>query len=420
MITKQHRLSMKLNKLLTLLLLVNAANAQTTTGKLGPVQKDTLHRIFLPSKITSWSENIDGYFSDLRIFDPKGNEVPYKTPGNIVSCGFASKFTPFHIISKTVIPNKSTSIIVENPLGEIKDLTLRIANAEVTKKFSISGSDDLQNWFGLVDKRELSEITNQASSADYKIIYFPLNNYRYLRFDIDDKKTVPLNIIDAGNIEILKNEERTEIIRAAEITIKELKAQKRTLIHVRFNRPQSIHYFKFNVTAPNYYRRNVRMYRNVNYKVRNKIQRRQEVVIDTFYLDSSNKNYLYNSFFEKEFFIEIDNRDNPPLKIKNIEFVHEMPAIVADLKANVAYTIKIGNPKWKAPDYDVPFPAPKSFDSYPEAKITQIKHINPEKASATVALKFWQQPWFLWLCIAVGGIAILYFSVTLVKDMKQG
>jgi hypothetical protein len=404
---------MKVNKFFFLLLFAGVAQAQMTTAKLGPVAKDTLYRIFLPSEFISYSDNSNSF----RIFDHQGNEVPYKAADpNIVYDGFQSKFHTYHIVSKTVVAGKSTSVIVENPAGEITDLTLQIANAEVTKKFSISGSDDLQHWYGLVNNRELSEITNDASTDNFKIIFFPRNKYRYIRFDIDDKKTLPLNILSAGNIEILHTQHRTEILKPAKLTTQQLKPQKLTLIHVRFNRLQVINRFRFHITAPNYYKRSVRIYKNVHYKFRKKVKTRQEL-IDTFYIDSANKNFLYNAFAEQDFFMEIDNRDNPPLAISNIEFVHELSSVIADLKANEDYTIKAGNPNWKTPDYDAPFPAPKTFENYPEAKITQIKHADAT-ATITKETAIWQKSWFMWLCISIGAAAIIYFAFSLVKDMK--
>jgi hypothetical protein len=54
----------------------------------------------------------------------------------------------------------------------------------------------------------------------------------------------------------------------------------------------------------------------------------------------------------------------------------------------------------------------------PETTIYKINRQN----SNTISVKdksIWEQTWFMWLCIGLGGIAILYFTINLVKDMNN-
>lgn len=400
-----------MNRFLILLCFAQLTIAQTT-ARLESVKKDGLHRIFIPSGIRSFSRPD---LADLRISDQMGNEVPYKiaSPNN----DGIHYFKPFHIVSKTAVPKQSTSVVVENPISEINEITLHIANAEVTKKFSISGSDDLKQWFGLVNSRELSEIENARSSSEYKTILFPLSSYRFLRIDIDDKKTLPLNVLEAGNYNLEKQVRKTEIIAPKKIATTQLKDKKLTLLHVDFGTLQSIDRITFGIAAPNYYKRQVRIFKNVSYQYRKRTRTREEVLA-IFELDSEAKNpFCSCPIFEKEFFIEIDNRDNPPLTFTDITFSQESLCAVADLKTNQKYTVKTGNAKMAAPDYDLPSSWAKIQDSFPEAKIIGIMHAN--LAAATIIQKsFWQQSWFMWTCICLGGLAILYFTVSLVRDIK--
>ncbi|HMI07865.1 MAG TPA: DUF3999 family protein [Flavobacterium sp.] len=404
---------MKLNKFLFLLLLTGILSAQqNTTAKLEQIHKDGLQKIYLPSGILSFSnENL----GDFRIYDSRGNEVPYAFPAqNFDSQSY--QFKPFHIVSKTTAPKKSTSIVIENPLQEISELTLYMANAEVTKKFSISGSNDQSQWFGLVNSRELSDLTKDSSNL-YRTIPLPVSNYRFLRIDFDDKKTLPINVLSAGYFDLGKKQQRRfETIRPKMTTVQD-KAKKVTRIHVLFQNRQPIQKIAFGISAPNFYKRQTRIYKNTIYKIRKRTATREENLAG-FELNSGKPNTFETSgLSEKEFFIEIDNRDNPPLALSKIEFSQQLFYVIADLKADEKYTVKTGDSKMAVPDYDLSETDYKMSDGLPEAKITQIKHGNTNVAAAHEKT-LWQQPWFMWLCIGLGGIAILYFTVSLVKDMK--
>lgn len=47
--------------------------------------------------------------------------------------------------------------------------------------------------------------------------------------------------------------------------------------------------------------------------------------------------------------------------------------------------------------------------------ISTAPNHNKEKIAEDKAL--WQEPWFMWLCIIIGGITILFFVRSLVKDI---
>jgi hypothetical protein len=50
--------------------------------------------------------------------------------------------------------------------------------------------------------------------------------------------------------------------------------------------------------------------------------------------------------------------------------------------------------------------------------MTDIQNQNPTEKSLTKE-PFWQQKGFMWLCIILAGITILFFSMRLTKDIKN-
>lgn len=405
---------MKVNKFLAILLFASGICAQTTSGRLEPVKTNGLHRIYLPSGIRSYSELS---LADFRIYDADGNQVPYQVPSPAYD-GVQSRFTPYTILSRNVVPKQKTSIVVEVPKAESTDITLRIANAEVTKKFSISGSDDQKSWFGLVNQRELSEITNESSTEEFKIISLPRNKYRYIRFDIDDKKTLPLNVLEVGDLIFVgAGQPRFEILKP-KITSENLAEHKVTVVHAVFDHAQLVSEFRFDIAAPNHYNRSVDMYVQVPYRYKKKNGIREQNMY-SFTLSSEHENRFFEPFFEKDFYFRIENRDNPPLNIKNIEFRQKLQWVVADLNAGENYTVTTGNPKLAAPDYDLAYGEDKLHGDLPEARIVEISHTDRSGTGKDSPKSLWQRPWFLWTCIVIAAAVILYFTASLVKDMKR-
>ncbi|WP_264208628.1 hypothetical protein [Flavobacterium shii] len=407
---------MKPNKFLLLLFLVNFSFAQyNTTAKIKAAATTGLNKIILPPAIRSASKED---LRDFRIFDSKGIEVPYFIVRNEKET-FSSTFEEYSIVSKTVVPNKSTSIIIANPSTQsINQISLFIANSDVTKNYSVSGSEDQKEWFGLSNSQKLHDLNSNDKTNVIKTISFPLSSYRFLKIDFDDKKTLPINILKAGNFnEQVKNNSLQEIVPQSS-SVTQLPSEKKTKIHIIFDVPQVLNQISFDISKPAFYKRDAILYKNAIRKRKHKTETYAEN-ITYFELNSNTKNtFNIPQIFEKEFFITISNEDNPALDVAEIKFYQIPVSIIADLNANEKYTIKTGNKNLSEPQYDLSNFKNNIATNLPQTSIYEIKQITNTDTKAQNK-SIWQQSWFMWMCIVIGGIAILYFTTSLVKDMKK-
>ncbi|HQZ26263.1 MAG TPA: hypothetical protein PLD18_13265 [Flavobacterium sp.] len=406
---------MKLNKFIVMLLAANGLLAQhKTTAKIETVKENGLHKIVVPAEIRSFSQEELG---DLRILDAKGIEVPYYIlQGNTETN--SSSFSECKILSKTTIPKSKTILIFENPKKTIDAIVLSITNSDVTKSYSISGSNDQKEWYGLVNNSLLNDLENKETTSVYKTILFPLTSYRYLKIEWNDKKTLPINVLKIGFFNNKTSSPKVEEVFAKNTRIKQIPAEKKTRIHIDFNRPQIINQISFTITSPNLFQRNVQLYVNKKKPINQKSTPFPEEIFAFELSSNTNNTFSIPQLFEKECFIEIENQDNPPLTLGKIQFFQNQIAVIADLKANEKYTITTGNPKRNSPEYDLENFKKNTNSNLPEVKIYDIKQLNSKKTSPQNQ-SFWQQSWFMWLCIILGGIAVLYFTSSLVKDMKN-
>lgn len=405
---------MKRYSLLLLVVLTHFSWAQQTTAKLEKITEQNFYRIRVSPEIRSASQYD---LSDIRIFDNKKNEIPYLVDAKPKNTEF-SQFEAFTIVSKTSVPKKFSSLVVENPKDKISELMLRIANSDVVKKFSISGSNDQKQWFGIANKMELSDLNNANSTQVSTTISFPLCSYKFIKIEFDDTKTLPINVLQVGTTNSSVQVGEPEEIQTKDRFIIQLPKEKKTQHHIVLTQPQAVEKIVFKVSEPKLFSRQVTLYTIQNTTVNGKTTSTKEV-ISNFTLSSDTTNeFDIQSGKITDFFIEIANEDNPILKIESIQLFQKPIFLVAELNPNEEYTVVTGNEKLRAPSYDLVYFENEMKNVTSEIKMTNVQHETNTKKQ-TLEKSFWQQPWFMWLCIVIGGITILYFSVALAKDLKN-
>ncbi len=386
--------------------------AQNYQGKINKVVENGLHQILINPEVRSASQNNLDF---VRIFDSKNNEAPY-----VFYEGKSSNSSSknFNIISKTAVPNVATSIIISNENAlNIDHLTLKIANTDVDKKYNINGSNDQKEWFGLVINQKVIGLNDAGENFVERDFAFPLNNYKFLKIDFIDKNSLPINILGASLEENHSvNQSKIELQNFTQ-KIDTDKKSKQTKITITFPNPQVIDGIGFEISSPSYFLRDARILINKS-RVYKKLTKNYIENISAFQLNSKSKNrFDVQSFFAKEFIIEIDNQDNQALGINKINLFQSPVSILTDLKSNENYTLKIDS-TWPAPQYDLINSGIDVNQNYPVATISNLEKIEQSQSKET-AKSFWQTPLFMWICIILAVAIIGYFAVGMIKDMNK-
>ena len=386
--------------------------SQTHKANLSPVQKDGFHKIEITPEIRSATKDNLSFF---RIFNKSKKEVPYVIFDNsVVEKRYYKKLK---IYDKTTLKDSISSYTVY--IGNLKyarELSLLISNSTINKTYSISGSNNQREWFGLLSNQVLTDLNNDGGTSVEKIISFPQNNYQFLRLDFNDKKSLPINVLEVsyftGNPIVIENIEVSDF----KCKISEDKKNKKTIITFSSNNFQRVDGIAFEVRN-NLFLRNASVFLSQTRKVKKRIEYfKQE--ISNFNLNSETSNtFQLNGFFEKEFIIEIDNQDNQPLEISKIKVLQNVISVVADLKANEKYEIIIDSTLSK-PNYDlVNFTQNLSAD-LPKAAISSV--VKLDATTKTEAVKsFWQKPIFLWSAILLALVLLAYFVFSMLKEVEK-
>lgn len=405
---------MKNFKIILAFLCINVAFAQyDTKAQLAEVKQDGLHEICLPNAIRSFSNND---LSDFRILDSKGIEVPYfiRKKEDIIR---TSAYVDFDILSKKRVRDTSSTIIFKNNFKTINAFDLFVANYSGSKSFKLSGSNNKKEWFGILNKGVLSNLESVNDISTTKTIRFPRCNYRFIKITFNDKKSLPINVLKIGSISNDSEYKKFQTVTSSTQTISELSEVKKTQIHVHFKNKEIINQVQFKVVSPEFYNRNVVIYTKSTRVVKQKSETYNKTLA-RFKLNSENET-IFNipEIFEDDIYIEIENKDSQKLVFSDILFFQKPLYIITSLKKNETYTIKTGLKNSKAPEYDLSFFRNSISKSLPTVQIINIVKESPKEVIERVSI--WQKPWFMWTCIGVAGLVILFFMSNLVKDLKK-
>lgn len=402
-----------------IMLLGSITFAQTAqvSGTIDPVNEDGLYRIRIPQNIRSYATN---NLRDLRIWDANGKQVPYFVqPTSDYRRTKVSDFTEFSMISNSRLADSSATYIFKNPYETLEKAVFLIANYQGSKSYKLEGSNDQKEWFGIVNSGQLNQLNHPTETSVYKEIYFPLCTYEYLKVVFDDRHSLPINLLKIGTA-------TTEVLNLVPMTMEEipvkdiefLEKDKKTQIYVTFERPEVIDQIRMKITAPELYSRNATVYTMQEREVKRSMETYRQHLAG--FSIRSDKDLVFDipRTIEKEMYLEIDNKDNPKLEIKTLQFMQESVYLVASLSRNGAYKITAGNDKLDVPDYDISDVTNTTKKLLPIAEIHSIVYEqteNPTKPS----LSFWQQAWFMWSCIGVAALMIGYFALSLLKDLSK-
>lgn len=403
---------------LFILFLGGMAFAQTpqVSGTIGAVDEDGLYRIRIPHEIRSYATPD---LRDIRLWDAKGNQVPYFVqPTSDYKFTKASGFSEFEMVSNTRIVDSISTYIFKNPYKTIEKAVLLIANYQGDKNYRLEGSNNQEDWFGIINNGQLNQLSHPTKTEVYKEIQFPLGSYSYLKLVFDDRYSLPINLLRIGMAS-------TETVNLVPITMEGIpvknltfsEKEKKTQIHIQLERPEVIDQIRMEINAPELYSRNALLYTLKEREVRRSVETYRQHLAS--FSIRSDKDLIFNipTSIEQEIYLEIDNKDNPKLEIMNLQFMQEPAYLVATLKSNENYKITAGNDKLGFPDYDLS-EVTNTKITLPIAEIWTVVYEQPEKATQKTK-SFWQQPWFMWSCIGVAALMIVYFAFNLLRDMGK-
>lgn len=409
---------MNLKYLLVAVVIPFTCFSQDFKGKatLPAVREDGFYRTLLSPEILA---TVNDRFTDLRIYDASGREVPYliqsEIPGKITS-----EFIPYEIVSKESTPRCCTSLVLRNQRkAPINNVHLVMKNAAASRSASLLGSDDQQNWFSLVDQFQINAPAAGLETEQLKIVEFPWSNYEYYLLKIADSIQAPLNIVSAGYFEEQKVQGKYQELPISVESTEEAD-EKKTFVNLTLNNPHIIDKIEVVVSGAKYYRRSATLFEKRHRQKSNGSREEYFSPITSFQLTSGRKAIIaLDGIKGDDFKIEIENHDNPPLQIASIKAFQLNRYLTSWLSAGDHYEVRFGKSGLGAPVYDIAY----FKDSIPSSamilKLKDIQIASGEQGREQESVTIFTSKTVIW--VAILGIAAVLgmMSFKLVKEQSE-
>jgi hypothetical protein len=405
---------MKIRLILLLITSYGHCIAQSFHGEatIPAVETDGFYRVWISPKL---SAHLNDDFSDVRIFDKQGLEVPYLFEKELPAY-YAEQFIGYEIVEKKFTRGCCTSLTLQNKnRTPINNIHLVIKNAEAARQATLLGSDDKQQWFALKDHFLLRPLNNSKGTAEAKIVDFPWSNYEFYQVLVNDSAMAPLNILNAGYYDVHSAEGTYTDLPLAKLVTADSAKQKKTYVQLFFDKPHFLDKLEIVEDGSRYYRRRATLSEKRVRTTRNGKRSAYYHLLESFELTSGRTAVLeLEGVRAQQLLIIIENEDNPPLKIAAIKPFQLNRYLTAWLKEGDQYKVKFGDRRAKPPIYDLAFfkdsiPSQVSF-----LEPADVKLIPGEEMSASPT--FFTSKVIIWVAI-VGVVLVLGFmSVKIVRE----
>lgn len=349
-------------------------------------------------------------FSDIRIKDGKGVEVPYFMEKETFSVT-KRVFKEYQIIEKINWRNGATVLLVKNEHKDtINNIQLQIKNFDVRKRLELAGRDDYNNWFTIKENYLFHSANGQQKTSEVKSLNFPFTDYKYYRIIIYDWYSLPINVMKIGYFDTYKEQGKfKQLTNKFENRFDSL-ATKQTYIKVNFTETPYFDKLVIKAEKPTYYYRKAK----ICIKRKDKKGRTHYDVLDYITLNSNSDFTNYFSDFEhKEFYIVIENEDNPPLENIEVEAYQLNRYLVTHLESGEAYSLEFKNKMINTlPNYDINHFRHNITKDVPLLKTRELSTIQYKKRKKVTTSTLW-----IWSAIGVVAFLLAYTSYKMITEM---
>ncbi len=351
-------------------------------------------------------------FADIRIKDATGKEIPYfieKEPFSVTK----RVFKEYQIIEKLRWRNGATVLVVENENKDtINNIQLQIKNFDVRKHLELAASDDYMNWYTIKENYLFHSADGSITTSEVKSLNFPYTDYKYYRIIIYDWFSMPINVMKIGYYDTYQEEGKFKQLDSPVLARFDSAETKQTYIKVNFKETPYFDKFVFKVDKPTYYFRRAK----ICLKYEDKKGRVYFDVLENISLNSNDELTIYQSDFPyKEFYIVIENEDNPPLEQVELIPYQLNRYLIAHLESDNNYKLVFENNDVKAkPHYDIQVfknRIGKDIQVLETGKVEPIKYQTKKRVITST----------LWMWGAIGIVALLlgYMSYKMITEMEK-
>ncbi len=370
-------------------------------AKLEPVSASGFYQLRLRTDVLAVAKSD---LADLRLLDDKGRNVAFiiRQPNTE-----GAEFIRFPILQTATDSLFTTVQLNAGAIDGSDHVYLIMANTNVERRASVSGSNDGKSWYIIKDDVVLTNTAQTSSDKFVQLLQYPFNRYRFLKLKIDNQKTDPVHIVNAGVYNQNGTNGNQSYIENDPTSFTQKDSGNKTYLFIQQQKPFVIDRIKLTVSGPPFFKRQAIVYTASNGE-------KSKSLLTTFELSSA-KEPVVNvpSIKTTKLWIEIENVDNTPLSFTAVSTEVLQRYMIAYLQKGKDYFLAAGNEKAAAPNFDLAHFRDSIGAALPVINygvlIAQNNNLKEENSNYN----------WLWPAIILMMLALAALTFRLLKDVKQ-
>jgi hypothetical protein len=372
--------------------------------------KDQWHKILLPLDMYA---KVSEDLSDVRIYGYTQNgdtsEVPYIT--QIPESQALPKELEFSLINSAA---KSDGFYFTFQMADqvlISEIMLYFVEQNYDWKIKLEGSQDLKDWFTIVDNYRILSIKNGITDYQFGKVLFPPSKYNYFRFFIKSKEKPTLQqakVLTIQKLDIPLSK------RQNKYTISENKKEKTTTVDIILSSFVPVSEVSI------YSEKKIEFYRSFELKVLRDSTKLASgswtyhygnIKSGTFSSLDDNQ-FSFNNTWTKKLRCIIQNHDNAPVRIDSIQISGPDYYLIGRFDdKNMPFYLVYGDKRLYKPTYDIAhFTTP---DSVANLELGDEEMIKLDVVPQSPPL--FENKWWLWILMVAIIIVLGGFTLKMMK-----
>lgn len=377
------------------------------------VSKDGFYNIVLTPEINA---HLKKDYSDLRIVNDSGVWIPHLI--RVPNSAFKVENLVWErkIIRKT-INSQTTELIIEGSERPTSNLGINIKNAAVERYCTLTGSDNMIDWFIINDSINIKPELIGKDISSFKISFPPVA-YRYFKVSINNVSKEPLNILSASSTDAIDAPGLPTVhpdLENPACTINQKDSAKSSFIQVIHKAHYHFETIALKLSGAKYYNRSAAIY--IPYSSNHSFSNPGSLLTTISISNNSTLEYNLPVCNADTFYIVIQNEDNPALKVEQVKTLVHYTVATAYFEQYKKYRLLLDNNKATIPTYDLQLKDITNAQAIPLINTGKIESINQPENKTTVDKD--NSSMMLWIMIALGAVVLGFFTYHLVKELNN-
>ncbi len=367
---------------------------------------ESWHKIRLPNEIF---HHISGQTSDLRIYgitEKDTVEAPYLL--HLTQDEISYEEADFEIINESKTSEGYFFTLKVPKPTTLNQLELDFELANFDWKIRLEGAKNESEWVTILENYRILSIQNVETSYSFTRLSFPASTYRYFRVFVPSVEPPRLKSAKLVLRKVVKG--NFQEYRIKNQTISENKTKKQTEIILELEKLVAVSQLKIEVKNTFDYYRPIQIQ-----GLTDSVKTEKGWVENYRHLTSGVLNSIEENHFKfesqavKKFKISIQNADNEPLQVADIQVKGYFYDLLVRFTESATYYLVYGKKDDRFPQYDIErFRAniPENVSVLTLEKAEKIPKIESPKVTPLFENEFWLWAVMFLIIIVLGGFTI--------------